>query len=148
MTGRTQHNPAVSTCRDVLPRLPSSSQVVPRPLSSSLVLLRPPSSSDVLPRPPFVFPCPLTSSVVLSRPLTPLTKTACPSNIKIKCFYYNLFGPLLVTVFLFVCLFPFLFCCCYVSFIVSLVKLFVRHTFLLLQPYVNDLTACKPPVCW
>ena len=42
---------------------------------------------------------------------------------------------------------------CYASFIVSLVKLFVRHTFVvfcccLFQLYVNELTAYKQQACW
>ena len=120
-TGGTQHNrrcPRVQasslvlhvlscplTSSHVLPRPPSSSHVFSRRLTSSLVLPRPPTSPHVLPR--------------------PLTKRSLQTNNVLTIICFDRF---LVTAFLCVCFF-FVFLFCYVSFIVSLVKLFVRHAF-------------------
>ena len=149
MTGRTQHNrrcPRVEASSLVFPRLPSSSLVFPRPLKSSFIFSRPLTCSLVLPRllmSTHVLLRPSTSFLVLLRPLT---RTSLQNN---NVFTIICFDRFIVTVFWFVSFLFVLFCFCYVSFIVSLVKLFARHAFLFfLQPYVNELTVCKPPACW
>ena len=63
------------------------------------------------------------------------------------CFDYVWIFVVFVCLF---CLFPLgiFVCCCYDSFIVSLVKLFVSHTFVVVfQLYVNELTAYKEQTC-
>ena len=109
--------PAVATCRGVLPRSP-------RPFLSSHVLSRAPSSS-------LVFSRLFTSSHVLPRPSTSSHVPSRRGPYKLIMFW--LLFVLTASWWLLSCVFVsfsvlFLFFC-YVSFIVSLVKLFVRHAF-------------------
>lgn len=86
--------------------------------------------------------CPLHRNHKLNKLKTENTKA-------MRLFECYLFVSLFPRCFcLFVCL-VFFFCICYVSFIVSLLKLFVRHTFVFrFQLYANELTAYEPQACW
>ena len=62
------------------------------------------------------------------------------------CFYYKFFWLFLLLLLLLLLLF--LSSSLNVSFIISLVKLFSRHTFAFFQRYLNELIAYKQQACW